>query len=106
MRWTRTDAIERIVDEFAARFPGTNYPAHGEWLRKALARFARKMLKQGYAKDIAASTEALTLRARNKALEETIEAMAERAAGCPPGRLDNCGDGPDCAACWREWGLG
>ena len=133
VRWTRKGEIKRLVDEFAERFPGTSYPAHGEWLRRTLARFARKVLEEHYRKEIAASTETLTLRARIqvleslpdrraetywltlrariKVLEERIGVLAKLARSndgdqdCPPGVV-SCVAGFDCAACWEEWGLG
>ena len=105
VRWTRKGEIERSVDEFTARFPGTSYPAHGEWLRRTLARFARKVLEEHCRKEIAASTETLTLRARVATLEGRLRVLANH--GCPPGlySTDGCRN-EGCAKCWREWGLG
>ena len=112
MKWTRKGEIERVVDDWRAWLMETHDAGMlgGEdvWLRTALARFARKVLKEHYRKDIAASTETLTLRERVRTLEGRIGVMAPHAAGCdcPPGTCGlECGD-LDCEVCWREWGLG
>ncbi len=114
VRWTRKDAIERLIEAVELRHGYLEQ--HGEWLAGALDRFARKVLKEGgYAKDIAASTETLTLRERVRTLEGRIGVMATMArptmGECPPGKdgagseCEDCPESMKCEECWREWGL-
>jgi len=106
MKWTRKDAIERLIEAVELRHGYLEQ--HGEWLAGALDRFARKVLKEGgYAKEIAASTETLALRERVRTLDGRIGVMATKCTEyCPPG-LDStrCPKHLGCAKCWREWGL-
>ena len=111
MKWTRKGEIERVVDDWRAWLMETHDAGMlgGEdvWLRTALARFARKVLKEHYRKDIAASTETLALRERVRTLDGRIGVMATKCTEyCPPG-LDStrCPKHLGCAKCWREWGL-
>jgi hypothetical protein len=109
VRWTRKGEIERLVWQFSDIMEPQGKPmsiADWEWLEKALDRFARKVLKEHYAKEIAASTEVLALRERVRTLEGRIGVMAEVAGppDCPP--ETKCHPSGLCSPCWREWGLG